>query len=149
MNNKWNVYKTFKNGKRAKLPTLVFEAETENFFFKEILPTLDNKLQKIKWEILNSEGTQDRQEDTVDEERMLRNKKLAKVLAALVAKKIPQMRKKNIVGCLMMNKQTNWKWSWCAAESSTNKFLAALSPEFKCRKDADEWMKRRIEMNSP
>lgn len=148
MNKKWNVYKTFKNGKRAKLPTITFEAEAEKFFFEDILPTLDMKLHKIKWEIIDAEGSQERILNDVDEKKLLKINQ-AKILIKLAAEKLPQMRKKNIIGCLMMNKQTNWKWAWCAAESASSKFLTALSPEFNHRKDADEWINQKIEMNIP
>ena len=147
MNKKWNVYKTFKNGKRAKLPAITFEAETEKFFFEDILPTLDIKLQKIKWEIIDTEISQDRTLNNIDEKKILKINQ-AKILIKLTAEKLPQLRKKNIVGCLMMNKQTNWKWAWCAAESASNKFMVALSPEFNRRKDADEWIKQKIETSS-
>jgi|TARA_Y100000310_G_C20663397_1_gene806064 hypothetical protein len=148
LNNKWNVYKTFKNGRRAKAPTMEFEAETQDFFFEQILPTLNSKLQKIKWEILDSSESQNRQEDAVDKELTLQRKKQAAILAQLMVKKMPHMQKKNIIGCLMLNKHTNWRWAWCAAESITNIFLAQLSPDFKCRKDADEWIKQKMEMTS-
>jgi hypothetical protein len=131
------------------MPIMDFESETKNFFFEQILPTLDKKLQKIKWEIINIDEPQNRQKDTVDEERILRRRKQAMILGIMAAKKIPQIQKKNIVGCLMMNKDTNWKWAWCAAESATNNFLVTLSPEFKRSKDADEWIRQKIEMNLP
>lgn len=147
MNKNWNVYKTFKNGKRAKLPSITFEAETECFFFENILPTLEMKLQKIKWEIIDAEKSQERGIKGFDQEKILK-KRQAEILSELTVEKMPHLRKKNVVGCLMMNKQTNWKWAWCTAESASSKFLATLSPMFNCRKDADEWMNQKIETSS-
>ena len=51
MNYNWNVYKIFKNGKRAKAPIAQFEATEDehiSFFENNIKNNLDKKLKNIK-----------------------------------------------------------------------------------------------------
>jgi hypothetical protein len=53
MNYKWNVYKLFKNGKRAKAPATEFFAAEEDhrdYFHNEVLTTFTNKMKQAEYE---------------------------------------------------------------------------------------------------
>jgi len=69
--NNWNVYKVFKNGKRAKFPFQTFSADTKDHFFSSVLPKLDKKLQKAEWVVISVDEPQERPEEMRDEKHIV------------------------------------------------------------------------------
>lgn len=142
----WNAYKIFKNGKRAKNPYKTFESEEAEHFYKNILPELPEKLQKAKWVVLDSEESQERKTEQVDEAKQKFDKKKIKFLSNISKNKFPEYSNKKTEACLMMNKHTEWKWAWCVAEAATLRFLGQLSDGFKTQKQAQQWISNSISM---
>ena len=142
--NNWNAYKIFKNGKRAKSPFKTFKADSKDFFFSDVLPTLSEKLQNTDWLVLSTEEPQDRpiemKENKENSHVQIRNS----ILSKIATRKFPSVADKNVITCLMMNEETEWKWTWCVAEGGTHKFLGELSDKFKTRKEALEWIEELI-----
>lgn len=140
----WNAYKVFANGKRAKSPYTTFESDESNHFFESILPTLEPKLQKCKWVILNTESPQERPAEQRDEVREKFEKDRIRFLSKLAGKNFPNYAKKNTEACLMMCSETDWKWAWCIAEGATLKFLGKLSDKFNTPKEANSWIQAMV-----
>jgi len=140
----WNAYKVFANGKRAKSPYTTFDADDGQHFFEVILPTLTDKVRKCKWLILNTEEPQERKAEIKDEakERFVRDRTY--VLSKLAAKKFPKYAETKIESCLMMSSETEWKWTWCIAESGTLRYLGEVSEKFELRSKALEWMESQV-----
>ena len=138
--NEWNVYKVFASGKRAKNPYTSFNAEEANHFFDKILPTLATKLQKSKWVVIDSQAAQDRPAEKADDQADLVIKRVQKVLKTNAAEKHPELVGQRIVGALMMNKETGWKWAWCLVQPATHNFIAMISEPFDQRQEAMEWI---------
>ena len=140
----WNAYKIFANGKRAKMPYTTFEADESQHFFENILPTLSPKLQKANWLILNTNESQEREAEQRDEEKERYERKKISFLSKLAAKKHPNISNRKTEACLMMNKDTDWKWAWCVAEGGTLNFLGQLSELFDIQKEAEEWLRLQL-----
>ena len=69
MSSNWNVYKLFKNGKRAKAPIHTFSHNGDNStvddYFKELeiknlVEKYGEKIKKFDFKILNANNTQER-----------------------------------------------------------------------------------------
>jgi len=140
----WNAYKVFANGKRAKSPYTTFDAGDSQHFFETILPTLSEKLQKSKWEIINTEAPQERKAEVRDEAKEKFKRDRTRVLAMLAAKKFPKYAEKKIESCLMMCSETEWRWAWCVAEASTLRYVGEVSEKFELRSEALEWMESQV-----
>ncbi len=142
--NNWNVYKVFKNGKRAKFPFQTFSADTKDHFFSSVLPKLDKKLQKAEWVVISVDEPQERPEEMRDEKQdkfiQMRNSFLSKI----ATRDYPSVADKNVVTCLMMNEGTEWKWSWCVAEGATHNFIGCLSDKFNTREEAMNWIENQV-----
>ncbi len=136
----WNVYKVFSNGKRAKMPYTTFSAEEEGHFFSNILPTLDEKLRKRNWVVIDSGKSQVRQDSTTEEVIDVFKKKVSVVCTKIVADKGIVITNNKFVSCLMMNADTDWKWQLCLATAGTHKFHCALSDRFENRNLAVAWV---------
>ena len=138
----WNVYKIFKNGKRAKLPTCQIAAETANdaekIFLREFLPALPEKYNTYGWTYIQEGASQERNYEKQNE-RDAKFKKVRSKFFASLALKIAGMPN-NIAIALVMNKQSNWKWQWAACQPATSKYLVGLSPLFDTSFEADAWL---------
>lgn len=143
--NSWNAYKVFANGKRAKMPFMSFDAEESNHFFSDILPTLDKKVQKNKWTILNVNEPQEREEEARDEEHERFVKMRTRFLSKMAVQKYPNLAINNVQSCLLMSSDIDWKWAWCIVEGSSHKFIAEISDRFSTASAAEKWLKEQVE----
>jgi len=142
---KWNAYKVFNNGKRAKGPTKTFEAEDAQHFYNEILPSLSTKLQKTKWLVVNDDEPQERKAEKIDEEKE-RKKEITKFVLEHMAAKGQNRTgyaSNKIMSCLMLSKDIGWKWAWCLAEIGTMKYVISLSPHFSTDTEAEKWIEEK------
>jgi hypothetical protein len=138
--NEWNVYKVFANGKRAKSPHTTFSAKESSHFFENILPTLTAKQQKTSWVVIDSQASQERPVEKIDEEAELMVKKIQTVLKIRASEKYPDLMERKVIGALMMSKDTDWKWAWCLVQPATHNFIAMVSETFEKRKEATAWI---------
>ncbi len=151
MNYNWNVYKVFKNGKRAKSPITVFESGEETMteiFEREIKPNFSAKLRKVEFKIIRADSEQTRESEVanIEVDRFTINKK--KVLSSLLAaKKIDYEQKPrlSVSGALILCKESDWKWQWAAIETATSRYLTGLSETFNTSKEAEEWIQQKAE----
>ena len=149
MSYNWNVYKLFKNGKRAKAPFHVFEyddpATVGEHYEKEIKENFTEKLRETKVMILREDLPQGRQADEEFESRKKIQKRKNRVFAKYL-KNVDAEPFKNcqVVGGLIFCKETNWQWQWAALESGTSRYLAGLSPTFSNSSAADAWMSEEV-----
>ena len=136
MSHNWNVYKIFKNGKRAKAPIHEFMYDDENtvmeYFETEVKKKFSEKIRGLEFSILRADVSQERDVE-----------KQKNILGRLV-RTANVKTKRNITAALVYAKETNWSWQWCAAEAGTHTFLAPLSPQFKTNEQAHEWLNNQI-----
>ena len=149
MSYNWNVYKLFKNGKRAKAPFHVFEyddpASVGEYYEREIKENFTKKLREAKIMIVRSDLPQGRQsEDDLELERKIQKRKNRVFAKHLKSVDVKPFKNTQVVGGLIFCKETNWQWQWAALESGTSRYLAGLSPTFNTSSAADEWMEREI-----
>ena len=149
MSYNWNVYKLFKNGKRAKAPFHVFEygdpASVGEYYEKEIKENFTKKLRKTKIMIVRGDLPQGRQsEDDLELERKKQKRKNRVFAKYLKNVDVKPFKNCSVVGGLIFCKETNWQWQWAALESGTSRYLAGLSPTFTTSSGADEWMRQEI-----
>jgi len=142
----WNVYKLFKNGKRAKAPVHSFfydgtlEEAYDHFVMSEI-DELGSKAKKTKYHILNSE--QDQERVVEDEEREKYSMEKNRVLGAIMRKlKMPSTRKYSTA--LVYARESNWRWQWAAVQPASGQYIAGLSEEFASFEEAEDWMSNQI-----
>lgn len=140
----WNAYKIFKNGKRAKTPITTFEADKKEFFFSDVLPTLDKKFQNAEWVVIPEDAPQERPAEIRNEKEDIFAKKRNNLLSKLVAQKFPALSQSSSITCLMCNEDTEWKWAWCVAEGGTHRFIGCLSDKLETREEAVAWMESQI-----
>jgi len=72
LNYNWNVYKVFKNGKRAKAPLTEFEAAEDNhleYFENEVKKNFNGSLKWSMYEVIRSDLPQERAAEQIDEEQ--------------------------------------------------------------------------------
>ena len=144
----WNVYKVFKNGKRAKAPVTTFTYDDKSnvyeYFEAEIKENFTEKIRDWNFALLNEDEPQEREEEKTNklEEDALRNQTL--ILGRLLREKAITS-KHRVVGGLIFASATNWKWQWCALEGASNNFIAGLSPRFANATEAHKWMDRQIQ----
>lgn len=147
LNYNWNVYKLFKNGKRAKAPLLEFECSQDNmtdYFEKEVKKNFTEKMHRAKYEIIRADLPQIREAERVDKEKekFLRNKN--RVLAALVRQYAPHLRNRPVGAGLVFCAESAWKWQWAVIEPATGKYVQGLSPKFDKHMDAHQWLKNHL-----
>ena len=147
---KWNVYKIFKNGKRAKSPFCQIEAidksKAKEKFLNEYLAEEGSKYEKYIWAFVRSDLSQDRSCEK-NLEKKNETKRTKNNFLGQLAAKIGQLPN-NICTGLVYNKETNWEWRWAACEPGTIKFLKALSPPFKSATKAEEWLTTQLKKSS-
>jgi len=140
----WNVYKIFKNGKRAKAPLSSFnfdgnEREADDHFHAVVLENFEEKYRVMQFSVIRDDLPQQREQK---QDETLR--KQTQILARL-ARNANITEKRHFSCGLIFAKTTNWNWQWCALQSGTNVVLASLSPQFKTHGDADSWMQKQIQ----
>ena len=141
----WNVYKVFKNGKRAKIPLMSFEykgsVETATHHFNaNIKEKFSEKNRDLNYLILNENESQEREEKKIEE-----NLHLQTLVLNNLARELNLKKKRGLVGGLIFASATHWKWQWCALEPATNNYVAGLSPRFDNPSEADRWMNLQIQ----
>ena len=150
MSYNWNVYKLFKNGRRAKAPFHVFEYDDPNsvgeYFDAKVKENFTEKIRRSKLLVLRSDLPQERQADMNEEGKKLikknRNRVFRKLLKSLDGAGLPDGP---VVGGLIFCRLSGWKWQWAALESGTSRYLAGISPGFASYDDAQQWMTEEIE----
>jgi len=148
MNHNWNVYKVFKNGKRAKAPIGQFvcegdDVEALSFFNESVKENFSGKNRGTDFAILRADLPQERiaEKNNLEEEKNLRNRSI--VLGRLLrAEGITHKRR--VAAALMLTKETDWKWQWCAAEAGTHKYIGGLSQKFNNHTEAVTWLEDQI-----
>ena len=146
MNHKWNVYKVFKSGKRAKAPFCVIEGESEEEAKKKFLDTYisdaDSKLNKHAWSFLRGDRSQERvyEKNLEKEEEEIEKKNYFLGNLAARAGQLPN----HICAGLVFCEESGWHWQWAALEPATLKYLKGLSPQFKSAPRADEWLNEQM-----
>jgi len=146
----WNVYKLFKNGRRAKAPFHVFEYNDPNsvgeYFDAKVKENFTEKIRRSKLLVLRSDLPQQRAADMSEEGEKLikknRNRVFRKFLKSLDKPNFPPG---TVVGGLIFCRQSEWKWQWAALESGTSRYLAGISPGFTSYEAAQVWMIEEIE----
>jgi len=142
----WNVYKVFKNGKRAKAPLTTFEhsgneTEAEAHFRAVILENFKEKYRGWNFSLLDAAKAQDRYDEVQEDDENLR---LQSIVLGRAARAKGITHKFKTVGGLIFAAATNWNWQWCVLEYPTNNFVAPLSPTFDNPGEARKWMDRQI-----
>ncbi len=150
MSYNWNVYKIFKNGKRAKAPMTVFECEERelsDFFQNQFKTSL--KAAGDNYKIIRADLPQDREVEIVDKEKQLRERKKIQALARLVRQTNIQVPKGRTLGtALIYSAKTNWNWQWAAIEKGTSNYIQGLSPTFDTHKEAQAWIENQISLET-
>jgi len=145
---KWNVYKIFNNGKRAKAPLYDFNCSidemSDDFFDRNIKKILvqefGSKIKQNKFSILRSDLPQD-----IEPKENMENKK--KKLRYKVFSKYINTKEFNTtqMECILLfSGDTNWQWQWCVVQAGTTKILQSICPGQKTYEDAHEWMNQQI-----
>ena len=149
LNYNWNVYKVFKNGKRAKAPILQFESTEEehaDYFENEIRKNLKNSMRKEVFKLIRADLPQQREAEVndINNDKHLRerNKALSKIFAKFGIK-----TKRPVATALIYYSESDWRWQWAAIESGTSKYIKGLSPKFNTTNEAEEWLKELISSN--
>jgi hypothetical protein len=144
----WNVYKVFKNGKRAKAPLVTFEYEDESnvseYFEAEVKKNFSEKIRDWNFTLLPENVSQERPEEKADKQEEGVFKKQGLILSRFVKKNRVKSKYK-VVGGLIFASATNWKWQWCALEGGTNNYIAGLSPRFNNPTEAQQWMNKQVQ----
>jgi hypothetical protein len=151
MNFNWNVYKLFKNGKRAKAPihSFHYEGDEESAIahFKSceinaLAVKNGEKVLKSKYQVVSAEGCQDREVLNAGEQKFTTEKN--RVLARILKEKNIET-KNSCVGALVYFKESGWMWQWAAIEGGSSAYIAGLSERFKSYNKAYDWMKEQID----
>ena len=150
MNYNWNVYKLFKNGKRAKAPFHVFEYDDPGsvgeYFDAQIKENFTEKIRRSKLLVLRSDLPQTRPPDMSTEgdiiKKQNRNRVFRKFINSL--KGTPAWPGARVIGGLIYCKESSWQWQWAALEPGTSRYIVGLSPLFSSYGCAEEWMTEEI-----
>ncbi len=148
MNYNWNVYKVFKNGKRAKAPMANFEATEENYvlyFENEVKKNFSENLKRGGFDIVRSDLPQERQSEIVDEREEKISKEKNRVLGRLAAAAGVNSGAR-CATALIYYSETDWRWQWAAIQAGTSRFITGLSPKFDTAKEAETWIQDQISL---
>jgi hypothetical protein len=147
MSHNWNVYKIFKNGKRAKAPIHVFEYDDESsvmdYFESQVKKNFSEKIRGWEFSILRADASQEREVEKQEEADAALHQQQKSVLGRLVRKSNIRS-KRSITAALIFARETNWQWQWCAVEAGSHTFLAQLSPPFDTNEEAHTWLTNQI-----
>mgnify|MGYP003646812026 CR=1 FL=1 len=150
MNYNWNVYKVFKNGKRAKAPITEFECsenELNEYFENEVKIKFDSEFKNIKYRIIRTDLSQEREVEKVDREEELFLKRRSEVLTRLVKSKGVNLDNGKVGTALVFSAKSNWNWQWAAIQNGTSNYIMGLSPTFKTHCEAHGWIKNQVSMS--
>ncbi len=151
MSYSWNVYKLFKNGKRAKAPFYVFEYDdpesVADYFNEQVKENFSEKIRRSKMMVLRGDLPQERHADSVDEEDKTHQQNRNRVFRKLIKNlsDAADLSNTRFGGGLIFCKESNWEWQWAVLESGTSRYLAGLSPTFTGYGAAIQWMEEEIE----
>jgi len=144
----WNVYKVFKNGKRAKAPMHTFthdDPETvTNYFNAVIKENFGEKNRRWDFLVLRADLPQERKAEVVDEEARKLQEEQNRVFGKLIQGAHLPPNTKSVVAGLVCCEKSNWEWQWAVVQEGTSMYLAGLSPTFKSHIAANEWMNEKI-----
>tara|TARA_R100001591_G_scaffold118214_1_gene139963 strand:- start:1241 stop:1693 length:453 start_codon:yes stop_codon:yes gene_type:complete len=146
LNYNWNVYKIFKNGKRAKAPITQFEASEEDhvsFFEEEVRKNLSNSLRNGIFKLIRADLPQERATEKSDEINDKFSKDKSRILGRLAAEAGID-NKRPISTALVYYSESGWRWQWAAIESGTSRYIEGLSPKFDTTEEAEEWIHEKI-----
>jgi hypothetical protein len=149
MNYNWNVYKVFKNGKRAKAPLTNFEATEDAYiqhFENEVKKNFTGNLKGGNFKLIRSDLPQERAAEIVDEREEKISKEKNRVLGRLV-RDARISTKRALSTALICYPETNWSWQWAAVEAGTSRFVHGLSPQFTTSIEAEDWIQEMISLN--
>jgi hypothetical protein len=148
LNYNWNVYKVFKNGRRAKTPFHVFEhdkSETVNEYYDEnIKKNFSKKIRNAHMLILRADLPQTREEE---------NDSLLKLTNIQNRSRVVRRRMKDVniesgvhaCAALTLCSESSWKWQWALLELSTSRYIAGFSPLFSSYELSEKWMEEEID----
>jgi len=145
---KYNVYKVFSSGRRAKAPMMEFayrerkgKPNAVEHFNLKIKANFSDKLQKNDFIVIRSDLSQD---VLVSAGAVERKKKLNLRNRIILS----HMTNKNKIGRfvtgMVLCEQSEWKWQWAALELATNNYIEGVSPLFKSHSAAANWMEEQI-----
>ena len=160
METKYNAYRVYSTGRRVKRPTIVFDLkeyeffddldvnsehfDAEKIFLDKIVPTLDKKFSRYKFEVIRKDLPQEPKIDKSIEEEKKKQKKRINYLGKIAARKLSNFASEHSTVSLCMRPETEWKWQWCLSQAGTNKFFGHLSSSFDTRAEAEEWLENCI-----
>jgi hypothetical protein len=149
LSHKWNVYKVFSNGRRAKAPLQSFTHEdpetVEEHFESKIKVSFAGKAKRAKFILIRSDLPQNRCEESVDKEQKLFEQNKMRVFQkhfCSVGKQ--KIRNTHIATGLILCEKTGWKWQWAFIEAATSRYLGPLSSRFSTYSAAQAWMQAEI-----
>jgi len=149
----WNVYKVFKNGKRAKAPMHTFthdDPETvTNYFDAVIKENFGEKIRRWDFLVLRADLPQERKAEVVDEEARKLQEEQNRVFGKLIQGAHLPPNTKSVVAGLVCCEKSDWEWQWAVVQNGTSKYLTGLSPTFKSHIEANEWMDKKINELTP
>lgn len=160
METKYNAYRVYSTGRRVKKPTIVVDLkdyeffddldvnsndfDAEKIFLDKIVPTLDKKFSRYKFEVIRKDLPQEPKIDKSIEEEKKKQKKRINYLGKIAARKLSNFASEHSTVSLCMRPETEWKWQWCLSQAGTNKFFGHLSSSFDTRTEAEEWLENCI-----
>ena len=160
METRYNAYRVYSTGRRVKKPTIVFDLKEyeffdgldinsddfdgEKIFLDKIVPTLDKKFSRYKFEVLRKDLPQEPKIDKSIEEEKRKQKQKIHFLGKIAARKLSSFASERSSISLDCRPETEWKWQWCLSQACTNKFFGHLSSSFDTRAEADEWLENSI-----
>lgn len=160
METKYNAYRVYSTGRRVKNPTIVFDLtdyeffdgldtnsddfDGEKIFLDKIVPTLDKKFSRYKFEVIRKDLPQEPKIDKSIEEEKRKRKQKTLFLGNIAARKLSNFASERSSVSLDCRPETEWKWQWCLSQACTNKFFGHLSSSFDTRSEAEEWLENSI-----
>ena len=160
METKYNAYRVYSTGRRVKKPTIVFDLKEyeffddldinsddfdgEKIFLDKIVPTLDKKFSRYKFEVIRKDLPQEPKIDKSIEEEKRKQKQRTIFLGKIAARKLSNFASERSTVSLDCRPETEWKWQWCLSQACTNKFFGHLSSSFDTRAEAQEWLENSI-----
>tara|TARA_R110002074_G_scaffold398041_1_gene589295 strand:+ start:1218 stop:1703 length:486 start_codon:yes stop_codon:yes gene_type:complete len=160
METKYNAYRVYSTGRRVKNPTIVFDLKDyeffdgldtnsddfdgEKIFLDKIVPTLDKKFSRYKFEVIRKDLSQEPKIDKSIEEEKRKQKQKTLFLGKLAARKLSNFASEASTVSLDYRPETEWKWQWCLSQACTNKFFGHLSSSFDTRTEAIEWLENSV-----
>jgi len=148
LNYNWNVYKLFKNGRRAKAPFHVFEygdPETVNEYYNEnVRKKFSKKYRDSHVLILRGDLPQMREQERQSLTKEADMRKRSRVVRGRL-KDVKIEAGVHACAALTLCAESDWKWQWALLEMGTSRYLAGFSPIFANFEMAEEWMQEEID----